>query len=194
VDGLYRWDMETFRTINVGWRSEILNPFFWALSYTGLGYMQVLFCFALYRWKSTRRFIVPGLATIAFTGLLFAQVIKKIVHRDRPSNLKIAIVQENFHADSFVSGHTTTAFALATMIALMTMGTKRSWVGGVSFLWAFGVGISRVYRGVHWPTDTLAGACAGVLGSSILYLIFAKKGWLDLTLERAPKPDAAKST
>lgn len=194
MDGLYRWDMDTFRAINVGWHSDLLTPIFWALSYTGLSQIQIAFCLLLYRWPSTRRFIVPGIATIAITGLAFAQVIKKLVPRDRPSQMNFAIVQEDFHHNSFLSGHTTTAFALGTMIALMTLGTKRSWIGPVAFVWAFGVAVSRVYRGVHWPTDTIAGAFAGILGSSILYLIFVKKGWLDLNLERAPKPGAVNST
>lgn len=188
MDGLYRWDMETFRAINVGWHSEILTAFFWVLSYTGLSQIQIAFCLLLARKPSTRRFVIPSIATIAVTGLLFAQTIKKFVPRDRPSRLLIAIHQEDWRDKSFPSGHTTTAFALATMIALMTMGTRRWWLGPVALVWAFLVGVSRVYRGVHWPTDALAGAAAGIFGSAILYLIFAKKDWLNLTLEQWIKP------
>lgn len=177
--------MATFRAINVGWRSDLLTPVFWLLSYTGLGWVQILLTLALYRWSSMRRFIVPCLATIAFTGLTFAQLIKRYVPRDRPSYLRIAVVYEDFHHSSFVSGHTTTAFALATMLLLMTLGTRQARWGALAMFWAVGVGVSRVYRGVHWPSDALAGACAGTLGSAILYLVFARKGWLDLSLERA---------
>ena len=178
--------METFRAVNVGWRSEFLTPLFWLLSYTGLSQIQILFLFLLYRWPSMRRFIVPGIATIAFTGLTFAQVIKRIAPRDRPSLLRIALPQEDWTRSSFVSGHTTTAFALATMIFLMTFGTRQARWGYVAIVWAFGVGVSRIYRGVHWPSDAVAGACAGALGSGILYLVFERRGWLDLILQRVP--------
>ncbi|RYG21633.1 phosphatase PAP2 family protein [bacterium] len=177
--------MATFKTVNVGWHSDLLTPLFWLLSYTGLSQIQIGATLLLYRWPELRRFIVPIIASIAFSGLVLAQIFKKlIVSRDRPSNLVYAIRQEEWWGNSFPSGHTTTAFALATMLTLMTVGTRRAWVGAVAMVWAFGVGLSRVYRGVHWPSDALAGACAGALGAGIIYLWFHHKGWLDLTLER----------
>ena len=190
MDGLYRWDMDTFRAVNLDWRAPWLDPVFWLLSYSGLSQIQILGTFLLYRWPATRRLIVPCLLAIAVSGLAFAQVIKKLAPRDRPSNLRIAVVQEDFHHSSFVSGHTCTAFALATMVLLMTLGSRRAWVGGIALLWALGVGVSRVYRGVHWPSDVLAGACAGVMGAAVMYLFCARRGWLDLTLENValPKP------
>lgn len=177
--------MTIFRAINVGWRSDVSTPVFWLLSYTGLSQMQVLFVFLFFYWRREgRRFVVPCLTTIAVTGLAFAQLIKRYIPRDRPSMLRDALPQESWKHSSFVSGHTTTAFALATMILLMTLGTRHARWGYFAMLWACGVAVSRIYRGVHWPSDTLAGACAGALGSAIVYLIFARKGWLDLPLTR----------
>ena len=184
MDGLYRLDMETFRAINLGWRCPWLDPVFWLLSYSGLSQVQILATFLLFRWPSRRRVIAPALLAIAVSGLAFAQVIKRLIPRERPSNLRFAVVQEDFHKASFVSGHTATAFALATMLFLMSRGARRAWVGPLALLWAAGVGVSRVYRGVHWPSDVLAGACAGAMGGALAYLLCAKKGWLDLALER----------
>jgi len=186
VDGLYRWDMATFKAINVGWHSDLLTPLFWLLSYTGLSQIQIGLTLLLYRWPQCRRFIVPIVTSVAFSGLVLAQGMKHLViSRDRPSNLVYAIPQEEFFGkNSFPSGHTTTAFAIATMLMLMTVGTRRAWIGAIALLWAVGVGVSRVYRGVHWPSDALAGACAGALGAGIVYLIFSRQGWLELRLER----------
>ena len=116
MDGLYRWDMETFRADQP---RPPLPParrvVFLALSFTGLGGWEALFAdHCLYPWPRLRRFIVPLLATDAFSGFLIADGIKQLVHRDRPSFLRFAVVQERRPpSDSFVSGHTTTAFACA---------------------------------------------------------------------------------
>lgn len=176
--------MEAFRAINVGWHRAWLDPVFLVISVSGLGGLQALFVLAFYRWPSLRRFIVPCVVAIAVTGILGADLIKKFMVRDRPSNLVYAFAQEDAHHTSFPSGHATTSFALATMLLLMTLGTRRARWSWLALLWAFGVALSRVYRGIHWPTDVLAGACLGSCGSAILYLVFAKKGWLDLTLQR----------
>lgn len=173
--------MAVFRDINLGWRSPVADAIFWFLSYTGLGWVQILASLLLLRWPKTRRFTIPLLLSVALTGIAFAQGLKRLViDRDRPSMMSWSVVQENFHHSSFPSGHTTTAFAVATILTLMTVGTRRGWVGAVAMLWAFGVGVSRVYRGVHWPSDALAGACAGAFGAGIIYLVSFKLGWLDL--------------
>jgi membrane-associated phospholipid phosphatase len=64
---------------------------------------------------------------------------------------------------SFPSGHTSMAFATATSISLMY---PKWYIIAPSFLWASSIGYSRMYLGVHYPSDVLAGALLGA-GSSI---------------------------
>jgi len=62
------------------------------------------------------------------------------------------------HSGAFPSGHTTTAFACATVLA---WASPRLAVP--VFVLAAAIGASRIYVGVHWPLDVLGGAVLGVL-------------------------------
>ncbi|CAN5542541.1 N/A [soil metagenome] len=177
MDGLLNFDKAGFRAINLGLSSPILDPVMWALSYSGLGQVQFLACLIFLRWKPTKHFVVPLLASILFSGLILAQGLKQLVGRDRPSNLMTARVQEQIFGNSFPSGHTTTSFAVATMLLLLTWNTGYRKIGIAAMIWAPLVGVSRVYRGIHWPTDTLAGACAGVASACFLYLVLRPKAY-----------------
>lgn len=59
---------------------------------------------------------------------------------------------------SFPSGHAALAFALATS---WTLSHPKWYVGVPSYLWATGVAVSRVWLGVHYPSDVLVGAVLG---------------------------------
>ncbi|MBI3581674.1 MAG: phosphatase PAP2 family protein [Nitrospinae bacterium] len=64
---------------------------------------------------------------------------------------------ERHEAGSFPSGHSQTAFSVATFMALMFRRHRPLW-----FAWAALVAFSRVYLGVHFPIDIAAGAITGV--------------------------------
>ena len=65
---------------------------------------------------------------------------------------------------SFPSGHTATAFALATSLSIKY---PKWYVIAPSAVWACSVGVSRMNEGVHYPTDVLAGAAIGA-GCAVL--------------------------
>ena len=67
---------------------------------------------------------------------------------------------------SFPSGHTAAAFVIASLIGFCYPAAQVP-----ACLWASIVGFSRIYLGVHYPTDVLAGACLGTLSAKAGLLI-----------------------
>jgi membrane-associated phospholipid phosphatase len=74
------------------------------------------------------------------------------------------------HTGSFPSGHASTAFACATVIA---WASRR--LAAPAFVLAAAIGWSRVYVGVHWPLDVLGGALLGVFMGTLLVFL-ARRG------------------
>lgn len=172
---MYPFDLNVFRLINVDGRSPFGDFFFLFWSSIGLGYVQVgLAVLSHYAFK-TKSFTWPIIAAVAIAGLPLAQGLKALVPRERPSNMQFAIREEAFMISSFPSGHTATSFGVATIVLLMTWGTKNARWGWLLAIAAACVGISRIYRGVHWPTDVLGGVCCGVLAGSIVYIFVSSR-------------------
>ena len=74
---------------------------------------------------------------------------------------------------SFPSGHTATAFALATSLSIKY---PKWYVIAPTAVWACSVGVSRMNEGVHYPTDVLAGAAIGA-GCAVLNIYVNR--WLN---------------
>jgi membrane-associated phospholipid phosphatase len=106
-----------------------------------------------------RRFVLAGLLIAAWGGaILLYSLTKQLVDRPRPPS-DIWLTDAG-NSTSFPSGHATQS--LATFLALALVGaawlSKPPWPGRVlALVVAVGVGWSRVYLGVHWTTDVVAG-------------------------------------
>lgn len=98
---------------------------------------------------------------------------KAIVKRPRPgvddATLHPVTNANNY---SFPSGHTSAAFALATSLSIIE---PKWYVIVPSFTWAAFVGYSRMYLGVHYPSDVIAGA---LLGTGSAWLSYRLNKWM----------------
>ncbi len=91
------------------------------------------------------------------TGITFA--MKYAINRPRPFVTYPSIVQRaSAHSPSFPSGHTSSSFATATTLSL---SYKKWYVVVPSYLYAATMGYTRMYQGVHYPSDVLVGAVVG---------------------------------
>lgn len=104
----------------------------------------------------------------------FTTALKYSVNRKRPFETYPFIEKKSSGGSpSYPSGHTTTAFATATSLSL---SFPKWYVIVPAYLWACSVGYSRMYLGVHYPSDVLSGI---IIGSGISYLSYKGQNWLD---------------
>ncbi|GAA5070340.1 membrane-associated phospholipid phosphatase [Thermocatellispora tengchongensis] len=116
--------------------------------------------FALSGHPRLRRAATRGMLAIGLASPLVNLVGKQIFGRNRPSpvNLPLARLLAMPTSASFPSGHSASAAAFATAVAMEAPGLVAAPVAVV----AAAVCFSRVYTGVHYPGDVLAGAGVGV--------------------------------
>jgi undecaprenyl-diphosphatase len=130
-------------------------------SVTVLTILVLLVCGVFVGIKHWRQALI--LFTASVTGLMVTELLKDVFQRDRPPAILHAVPVIN---TSFPSGHATlSATVFLTLGALVAHFVKRRRVRiyalSAAIVLAMLVGASRVYLGVHWPTDVLAGWCVG---------------------------------
>jgi undecaprenyl-diphosphatase len=110
---------------------------------------------------------------VAITGgMLLSLALKESFHRPRPDLVPYG---SKILTTSFPSGHSMmSAVTYLTLGALLARLNRRpalkAYVMMLAVLLTIGVGVSRVYVGVHWPTDVLAGWTAGATWALICWL------------------------
>lgn len=172
METLIKFDEELFLSLNsihnqtfdfiMYW---VTNTFIWIPLY-------LLFIVLIIKKFKTRSFL--ALLSIAFLILIVDQatssLMKPFFERLRPCHQETIssfthLVTHCGGQYSFVSGHAANSFSIATFLYLIFNDRNWAWL----FVWAAIVSYSRIYVGVHFPLDVLAGA---IVGGSMAILVY----------------------
>ena len=153
--GILLWIQETLRT-------DWLTPVMKAVTFLGdSGWFWIVLALALCCFRPTRRAGVAAAIALLLSLLVNNICLKPLIDRIRPYELVeglICLVSPPGDA-SFPSGHAGASFAAA---AAMFPYLRRRW--GVCLLVLAGlIALSRLYVGVHYPTDVMFGALSGII-------------------------------
>jgi undecaprenyl-diphosphatase len=126
--------------------------------------------FVVTRNPRTALFVVVAISL----GATLASLAKSVVARPRPDIVPHLV--EVSHS-SFPSGHAMNSaivyLTLATLVARAQPARPvRLYVQGAAIALTLLIGCSRVYLGVHWPSDVVAGWCAGALWATLCSFVF----------------------
>ena len=148
------------------------------LLFSKLGYEWgvVPFDLALVAGLALKRWMREGVfAGIALGGSALLNLgAKQLFARERPSLWEAIAPETTF---SFPSGHAMGSMTLAMVLVLLAWRTRwRGWVVVAMALFVPMVGASRVYLGVHYPSDILAGWAAALAWVSGVYLVLYRDG------------------
>ena len=186
------WDAGFLLYIQEYIRSDFLNPIMKVLTHSGdKGILLIVLILALLFIPRTRAIGIMSTISIVIEALLNNVLLKNLIARTRPYDeieglINLVGRQSDY---SFPSGHTGAAFAVAgAMLVVALFGLpmiektgefKREdpsltfkLISVILIMYATLLAFSRMYVGVHYPTDVLCGLLLGLGTSAVAYLIY----------------------
>ncbi|MBZ9619300.1 phosphatase PAP2 family protein [Psychroflexus lacisalsi] len=172
-----RWDWELMVFLNNS-SPDALNVFWSFVTYTENWIPFYLLLLALFFYKSElKKSFVRILLLVLSVGIthLITELVKNLVERPRPNvteeimnSIKILYEPSNY---SFFSGHASTSFA-ATVFIFLLLKSKFKYLGSI-FIWPVLFSLSRIFVGVHFPSDIIVGGCVGTLIAILFFKFYS---------------------
>ena len=167
-------------------RSDFLDPIVKFITHSGdHGYLWIALLVILLCIPKTRRAALIGAATLILTFIVTNLCLKPLVGRTRPYEVIEGLTRiiEKQSDRSFPSGHTANSMAVGVSLWLASrkyelFGDKKLYfpkaAGWAVLIWSVLVGLSRLYVGVHYPTDVLGGAIVAIVNAVIVFGAYKK--------------------
>lgn len=173
MEALTQFDHQIFSLINSEWSNSAFDWLFPSITdfHKSPWFPFVLVpLLAFWVWKKRSiaiRSIVALILSIGLSDAISYRIIKPMVNRERPpaSGITVQLRTHNHSGMSFPSNHSANIFAGATTLSFVFPILAPAF-----FTIAFLIGYSRIYVGVHFPLDVVAGA---VLGISVALAVHA---------------------
>ncbi|GAA0452719.1 hypothetical protein Ade02nite_00740 [Paractinoplanes deccanensis] len=187
-DGVPRW-LQTFRTAR-------LDDLSWAASKAGdthaILFVSLIFCpIALALWRQWRPVLFLVLAMIGELTLFLCTAAA--VGRPRPP---VEQLDGQLPTSSFPSGHIAATMCLWVAIAVICMARVRQWwrwvFAGLAILMPALVAVSRMYRGMHHPSDVLGAALLTACWIGLLYWVIRPNAHATSVTEAAAEASVTK--
>lgn len=169
-------DRSLFLLIN-SWHSVLLDDVMFYISQMWVFIpLFIYWLYLVYRKEGAKKLLV----LLAFTGLLIlltdqtSNQTKHAIKRYRPSH-NIEIMNQVHTVNDyrggqygFFSGHASNSFGIATLLFFM-LASRPMWFRLICFLWAGITAYSRIYLGVHYPSDIIVGTLVGIIWGLIIF-------------------------
>lgn len=170
IESILKCDIFIFNALNDKIKTNIFDKIIPYFTELGSWWFTVTTCFLIivFGKGETRTTGIEAAVSLTASHLL-VQLLKKKIGRKRPylSILDANTLRKLWVDHSFPSGHTAAAFALAVSLSFGYPSLYLLFLGLAAM-----VGISRIYVGMHYPSDVLMGAALGSGMSLITHLIF----------------------
>ncbi|WP_332689384.1 phosphatase PAP2 family protein [Bosea sp. (in: a-proteobacteria)] len=164
---LFRDAADPSTPLGPAWLREMMRDVTALGSFVGLGAMTVVAALTLRLCGHPR--LAFGLIATVLAAVVMSTLLKIAIGRERPDIVEHAAL--TFTA-SFPSGHAfLSAVVLLSIAGFVGIASRRADISRIclwtAWIMIVAIGVSRVYLGVHWPSDVLGGWCLGVTWSSI---------------------------
>lgn len=179
MDWLLQLDTRIFLAIN-GWNSEVWDGIMWWISGKTTWWPFYLALILFMVWKKRWQLVLMLLFIILVITLadqtsvhLFKNTIQRLRPCHEPSLQGLVHLVNNKCGGSFgfISSHAANTFALALLTLLWI---RKRWFTILMIFWALLVAYSRVYLGVHYPGDVMAGAIWGAACGWLVFVLFKR--------------------
>lgn len=158
---MFEWDGQILLFIQEYLRNPVCDAFFKSITHLGdAGVFWILLTIAFLCFKKTRRAGVFSACALVGSLVVNNMILKNLVGRVRPYEVVegLQCIVAKAHDASFPSGHTGASFASATAIYKQIPKKYAVFFIVLASLIAF----SRLYVGIHYPTDILGGLATGI--------------------------------